>query len=79
MAQGHRTRRRDRGRRHTTWLNSNTSDIDRPPTWAVEHASATFTARVHQHALPEMDREAIAVIAALFLGDQAVNGVSKSV
>jgi integrase len=43
------------------------------------HTSETFTAQVYQHALPSMDREAAGTIAALFLGDQAITGVSKSV
>jgi hypothetical protein len=41
------------------------------------HASETFTAWVYQHALPGMDREAAGVIAALFLGDQAITGVAS--
>lgn len=43
------------------------------------HASETFTARVYRHALPGMDREAAGTIAALFPGDQASTGVSKTV
>jgi hypothetical protein len=41
------------------------------------HASETFTASVYQHALPGMDREAAAVIAALFVDDETtavING-----
>jgi len=33
----------------------------------LRHASETFTARVYQHALPGMDREAAGTIAAVFL------------
>jgi integrase len=33
------------------------------------HASEAFTARIYQHALPGMDREAAGMIAALFAGE----------
>jgi integrase len=33
------------------------------------HASEAFTARIYQHALPGMDREAAGTIAALFVGE----------
>jgi integrase len=43
------------------------------------HSSETFTARVYQHALPGMDREAAGTVAALFVDPVSEDPVPKSV